>query len=298
MRRRCLRASLALAPVDRLASLDRLAAPGRVLFALGLGALGVAQFVTGTVVAGRAPEWPAAVPGGVAWAYAVGALLVATAAAALARTSFGRPLALASAAVLFVWAFLRQVPLAAADPTVGAVWTFAGKALAFSAGALALAATLPRLPARGTLGAAVNAHDSLLVAGRVGLGLFMVLSGVQHFLYTEFVATLVPAWIPGAVPWTYAAGVFLVAGGLGLLLPPTVRLAGALSGLMFGLWVVLLHVPRALADLGGPQANEWVAVAEAVACCGLALILAGTAGQVPTLTHAAPDAAMLRPNLP
>jgi uncharacterized membrane protein len=111
---------------------------------------------------------------------------------------------------------------------------------------------------------------------RVCLGAFLISSGVQHFLFVPFVATLVPVWIPGPRFWTYFAGVALIAGGAGLILPWTARLAGSLSGLMIFLWFVMLHIPRALAAAdAASRRNEWTAVFEALAMSGIAFVLAG-----------------------
>jgi uncharacterized membrane protein len=85
------------------------------------------------------------------------------------------------------------------------------------------------------------------VLGRFGLGSFMILGGIQHFNYINFVARLVPAWIPGPVSWAYFAGVALIAGGVGMLVPRTMGRAAALSGLMIFLWVLILPLPGAVA---------------------------------------------------
>ena len=49
-------------------------------------------------------------------------------------------------------------------------------------------------------------------------------------------------------------------------------MAAALTALMIFLWVILLHIPRALADLH--NTNESTAVFEALAMTGIALLLA------------------------
>jgi uncharacterized membrane protein len=108
----------------------------------------------------------------------------------------------------------------------------------------------------------------------------MVLAGIQHFLYPEFVKLLVPSWIPGPLFWTYFAAIALIAGGTGLVIPRTTRLAAALSGLMIFLWLVMLHVPRAIAASPDQRRNEWTAVFEALAVSGIALTIAG--GRAPT----------------
>jgi uncharacterized membrane protein len=59
-----------------------------------------------------------------------------------------------------------------------------------------------------------------LFVGRVCLAAFLISSGVQHFLFAPFVVTLVPAWVPAPLFWSYFAGVALIAGGVGLLVPP------------------------------------------------------------------------------
>src|SRR5690606_4078299 len=57
--------------------MSRLTLVGRIFFALALIALGADHFIFGEFVTGRAPPWPASVPGGAAWAYLTGAVLIA-----------------------------------------------------------------------------------------------------------------------------------------------------------------------------------------------------------------------------
>ena len=52
----------------------------------------------------------------------------------------------------------------------------------------------------------------------------------------------------------------------------TARLAATLTGIMIFSWVVLLHIPRALADVH--NANETTAVFEALAMTGPAFLVA------------------------
>jgi len=63
------------------------------------------------------------------------------------------------------------------------------------------------------------------------LFLFFVDCGVAHFQYAQFVQTLIPAFIPFPLFFTYFAGVCLIAGGAGLLIPQTQKLAALLSGI-------------------------------------------------------------------
>jgi uncharacterized membrane protein len=239
--------------------LDTLARLGRVFLGISLIAFGAQAFLWRDFVAGRAPAFPALWPGRVAFAVATGLVLMFCG-AAIASGRKLRAAGLTIAALIFVWAFLRNIPVAAADRIYGGAWTALGKGLALTGGGLAVAG----LPRRWT-------H-----LARVFLGAFLISSGVQHFLFVPFVATLVPAWIPGPRFWTYFAGVALIAGGAGLILPWTARLAGSLSGLMIFLWFVMLHIPRALAAAdAASRRNEWTAVFEALAMSGIALVLGG-----------------------
>jgi uncharacterized membrane protein len=241
---------------------------GRTFYAISLMAFGVEQFLFGDFIPGRAPPWPSSLPGQAVWAYATGAFLVLAGAAILARQrQRGRWAALAVGALIFLWAFLRHIPLVLADSHVGGAWTAAGKALALAGGAIAVAGSLSP--------GGVDAR-AFRTTGQICLGLFLALGGIQHFIWVDFVKTLVPTWIPGATFWTYFAAVALIAGGVGMNFAPTARLAALLSGAMIFIWFVILHVPRALvAASPASRQNEWIAVFEALAVSGIAFVLAG-----------------------
>jgi uncharacterized membrane protein len=239
--------------------LDTLARLGRVFFGISLIAFGVQQFLWGDFVAGRARVFPATWSGRVEWAWVSGLVLILCGAAIVAGRWL-RAGGLTVAVMIFTWAVVRNIPLALADRIYGGAWTNLGKGLALTGGGLAVAG-LPR---------------RWLHVARVLLGAFLISSGIQHFLFVPFVMTLVPAWVGAARFWTCFAGVALIAGGLGLIVPWTARLAGSLSGLMIFLWFVMLHVPRALAAAdAASRRNEWTAVFEALAMSGIALVLAG-----------------------
>lgn len=249
---------------------DTIAVAGRTFFAAGLIGLGVEHFIFQEFVTGRAPPWPEGVPGGTVWAYVTGVAFIVLGLSFLSGRGV-RPAAMVTAALIFTWAFVRLIPVAAADSVLGGTWTMAGKALTFTGGALAIAGTRPAGADRGTrLSRFMNLRRELIVFGAICLGLFMVMTGIQHFIFTEFVASLIPAWFPGnAVFWTYFAAVALIAGGIGLNVPPTARLAAYLSGWMIFSWFWIVHLPRTLAS-----ASDGMAVFEALAFSGIAFVLA------------------------
>lgn len=248
---------------------------GRMFFAIGLVAFGILHVVYGDFVTRVVPGWPAWIPARWFWVYLIGATLISGGAAMLLRIK-GRSAAVILGALIFLSFVFLHLPRAAAGAFMGGTWTSAGKGLVLFGGCVAVAATFRREER----GQASSVFDGQLpeVVGRVCLGLFMILGGIQHFRFVEFVMTLVPSWVPGGgLFWTYFAGVALIAGGVGLMIPATARLAAALSGVMMFLWVVMLHIPRAVAAAtDATRANETTAVFEALAFSGLAFLLAGT----------------------
>jgi len=270
---------------SRMTWRDVLLPAGQVLVAASLAAFGVQQWLWGDFIPGRAPAFPDGLPGRLVWAYLTGTGLIATGASVLIavaqpsaeRVRLARTAALWTAVVILGWSGMRLLPAVADDVLLGGSWTRLGKALMLSGGTLAVAGTLPAFTGRdGVLGPAMRATDAFVATGRACLAVFFILCGVQHFIWIDFVATLVPAWIPGPYFWSWFAGVALIAGGAGMLLPPVTALSARLSALMVFLWVVMLHVPRALSAMdAGSSRNEWTAVFEALAVTGIALVAAG-----------------------
>jgi len=111
--------------------------------------------------------------------------------------------------------------------------------------------------------------------GRVFVAISLAVFGVQHFIYGGFVATLVPAWMPGRLFWAYFVGVAFVAAAIGILTKIFARPAATMLGVMFFLFVVLLHIPRIVDN--SSNGNEWTSGFVALAMCGGAWILATAA---------------------
>src|SRR5262245_35440437 len=110
----------------RTATTIRLITIGRSLFAIALIGLGVEHFVFGQFVTGRAPPWPAGVPGAQDWIWVTGAVFIATGLCFLTGR-FVRYAALSSALLIFGWALLRHLPIVIGDRFLGGSWTLAGK---------------------------------------------------------------------------------------------------------------------------------------------------------------------------
>jgi uncharacterized membrane protein len=83
----------------------------------------------------------------------------------------------------------------------------------------------------------------LFAASFAGLGLLSLGSGDFALNWQP-----VPAWVPWRAPLAYASGVMLVAGGLGLFFRRTAASSALLLTANVLVWLLLLRVPRVLAN--------------------------------------------------
>jgi uncharacterized membrane protein len=239
---------------------------GRLFFALAVLASGILQLVTGHFVRllptppGRSlpPEWLACLFG--ALLALIGIALLVRRVVLLAALTLG--------AILLALFLAFCLPVLVKDPWTGFRWTNPLKTLQLLGGAILIGGLREgRAQGDGAL------DRSMRWAPRLLLGAFLAICGMEHFAYTDFVGTLIPSWIPAHTFWTWFAGVALIAGGVGLIVPKTARLAATMSGIMVFMWVFLVHIPLAI---GLHSATETAGVFEALATSGVAFMLAGT----------------------
>jgi uncharacterized membrane protein len=229
---------------------------GTMFAAIALIGLGVEHFVFGDFITGRAPSWPSQTPGQTGFAALTGAVFIAIGVALLLRKGV-RNAAIVGAILIGAWALLRHIPVLFAESFLSGAWTQAGKALVFTGGLLAIGDAMSKWS---------------IVIGRWSLALFLLIGGVQHFLFAKFVATLIPIWFPGnAMFWTYFAAVALICGGIGLLIPRTARLAAFWVGIMVFSWFWLVHITRVHVGM-----SDQIAVCEALFISGIAFVLSGS----------------------
>jgi uncharacterized membrane protein YphA (DoxX/SURF4 family) len=239
---------------------------GRLFYAAGITAIGAQTLVNGDFVSVIIPALPAWVPGHALWVYLCAFGLIFCGAAILVGIR-ARPAALVLGSALLVCLVLVHLPehFAGSDRSA-ASWVLPFKVLTLAGGAFVSAVSLRDGPQ--------GAADRRMVAfGCVALGATCVDFGIDHFIYADFVATLVPAWISGHMFWTYFCGVALIAAGVGMILRIKARLASGLLGAMIFVWLLVLHIPRAIADPVSGHGNEPTSVCEALSFSGIALML-------------------------
>ena len=249
-------------------SVDRILGLGRCFFAISIVGFGVQYLVYGHYLGGLPPVPPWA-PGGAVGAYSVGAVLVA-----LGLSIFFNWKARFSAAVLGLLFLLCVVLLhtwrISSVINDGNDRTRALEPLALAGAAFMLAATLAAdWPEARRWNAAVGWLSEL---GRWIFAGSMVIFGVQHFMYAGFLATLVTAWIPLHLFWIYLTGVGMIVAGLCIAIKKFGGLAATWLGIMFLLWVIVLHGPRVAAH--PRNADEWSSLLVALGMGGASWIVA------------------------
>lgn len=239
------------------------------LFAACLAALGVIHVIAGEAVTRLFQGWPAWLPGRPYWAHVGGALLAILGGMALFRIR-ARPALTVMGILILGSVFVLHLPRAIAAGDFGDAWGNFFKWLAMAAGTFLFAGTCAATGGARILGRLTE----MLAAGAPGfLAAFMIGAAILHVRAAAAIDQYyMPAYIPWHLFWIYFTAGALALGGVGLLVPPTRRLAARLTSLMIFLWCPLLHIPRTFAEPRNPA--EWCGVFESLAFAAIAFQLA------------------------
>lgn len=234
-----------------------LAAP-LLVFALQYLAIGKYQ--------GGLPPMPPWAQGGAVVAYLVGVLLLGTSAAILLNRQ-ARLLSLITGTWFVFSFFVFHLQHASSVWSNGNDRTRALETLCIGVGLLALAAMSP---VEGFAAMSADANRKLILASRVVFGVSMIVFGWQHFMYAQFLVTLVQKWLPAHAFWIYFTGTAMMAAGAAIASGILARVAGVSLGIMFSLFFLTLHLPRVLAAIHNQ--DEITSMFVALAFGGISMI--------------------------
>lgn len=237
---------------------------GQILFGVAVAALGIENLVCAhfrLTISGV--PWAPVNP---FFGYLLGIVLMA-AGISIAASLHSRLMATLLGYLFLGCALFRGLPQVIAHPADWSVYGVFFEAVAFGALAWTLAQILPSGSSRWE-----NILAKATVSGPYLFALSLVVFGGIHFYVARFIASLIPAWIPGSLFWTYLTGTGLIASGVSIAIRRLDEWAGFLLGVMFLLWVVLLHAPRVAADVHNP--DEWSSGLIALGMCGGSWIVA------------------------
>ena len=164
--------------------------------------------------------------------------------------------AITLAAFLSVWVVALHLPPLLTTPKNPGVWVPAAEVFAIAAAAWILASTFRQ----------GDQWRRIALGARLVFGATFLAFGLSHFLYHQYVESVIPSWIPAHQFWAYGIGVAHAAAGVSLVTGIKARLAATLLAVMFGSWVLVVHIPRVVAAQG--NRNEWTSLFVAVAMCG------------------------------
>jgi uncharacterized membrane protein YphA (DoxX/SURF4 family) len=220
---------------------------GRSIFAIGMAGLGFFCFVFRDFIIGRPPMWQQHLNDNIMFGAICGTIIILTSVAILIGKQGGIA-ALIMAAMILVFSVFRHLPMFMND------WVNVYKSFALLGGALIAAGSF-LAEERRLLNYPVNIRTSnrLILAGTILLASFFIAAAYAHFKWASGVQFLIPEFIPFRLFWTYFCGVCLFLGGVGILVPPTRRVAALLSGIMVLGWFLLLHIPRFSANPSDPS---------------------------------------------
>jgi uncharacterized membrane protein len=233
---------------------------GRAIFTAALAFFGVQYLAyANTRMVMPGPPWPSVSS---PWAYVVAAVFIASA-AAVAHTTKKRNPAILAGLVFLGYALGVYLPPLIRHLHDPRPWTSGFEVLALAGACFVSSGT----------SSPANRNGRTALFGEYAYAISLVVFGVQHLIYGPFVATLVPAWIPAHLFWAYFVGAAFIASAISIVSQRQRLLAASLLGLMFLLWVFILHLPRVAAS--PHNGNEWTSAFVALAMSGGAFLIAG-----------------------
>jgi uncharacterized membrane protein len=259
--------------------MEKLTIMGRLFYAIAMAGVGFQQFFYSDFHPMILPPLHGWIHGLAFWTWVTGAALMAAGVAIIFEKK-ARTISLVLGGVLLTLFCFYYIPYELiVDPYYKYLgqWGDAEKELALSGGAFVIAGSFPEEnPNAQKKPLFIKVLEKLIPLGGIFFSLTMISFGIDHFLYTKHIAPLVPSWIPNAFFWTYFAAVALIGSGVAIILKIWVKPIASLLGLMIFLWLILLHIPRAIAIPFANMGNEPTSALSALAFSGIAFVIAGS----------------------
>lgn len=251
--------------------MESLIKAGRLVFAVGLTGLALQQFYFPGFRPVFIPAWPAWLPYPQLFIYLSSfGLIICAASIVFSFKASKAQVILGLVFLLMLLVFHIPFHITQHTTSLGG-WTNAFKLLAFSGSAFVIGGSY----ARDGENIGLGPLEKLIPLGRIFFGIMMFVFGLDHFLYYQFVQTLVPLWIPYPLFWTYFAGIALLGAGVSFIFQIKVKPIGILTSIMLFVWFLVLHIPRAVTmPAEADNGNEITSVFQALAFSGIALVIA------------------------
>ncbi len=258
---------------------------GRLLYGLGLVAVGIHQLLLKDFRREILPPFPAWAHQYVVFPILAGIALIVSG-SVISGVFMTRPVITKNICLYAGFCFLAiiitchlpYVLIFSADKASRLdVWFDAGEELAYCGGAFVMAGSFAENNwSRNKKNLLLIRLEKLIPSGRIFFAILMLLFGCSHFVFTDFVATMVPKWIGAPLFWTYFAGVALIASSIAIIFKIWIKVVALLLALMLFLFFIFFHIPDAVANPYTMHGNEIVRAIVALLFCGIALVIAST----------------------
>jgi uncharacterized membrane protein len=248
--------------------MNKLMGLGPYLYAAAIAAFGVIQLVTQDFLAGLLPV-PASIPLRWFWMILSSAIFLLVAAGILFKVK--AQLAAVLAGLLFtLFLLVLDLPVLLGHIYSGNNWAVTFEDVMLASGGFIIATVLPNESPW-----SLRWNKMLGWAALVGHYLFalsLVIFLIQHFIYYDYIVSLIPAWLPVKLFWADLVIAAYLLSSVCFVIGRKIALAATWLGVMFGLWVIVLHAPRAIGKWN--NASEWASLFVAMGVCGVAFAIA------------------------
>ncbi|MXV49643.1 hypothetical protein GS399_01560 [Pedobacter sp. HMF7647] len=237
---------------------------GRLFLGIAIAAIGIIHIASGHFPNGLLPV-PPAMPGQRLFSALTGVLLTASGILIVSKkwTFQG---AILAAIVWFILFLLIHLPKLFNNMKDAGEWTVVFEVVPLICGAVILIDNYYH-------GNRLQNHrknSKLSLFSAYFFAVSLIAFAVLHYIYAEFIATLIPGWIPGRLFWAYFVGVIFLACAVSIIINKLVLISSILLSLMFFLWFWILHLPRVIASLH--TETEWTSLFVVLAMSGISLL--------------------------
>lgn len=253
----------------------RIADTGRVMFALAFIALGLLSLFSRDFASVWQPV-PEGVPARAFLALVSGAVMLVGGAGLLLRRTLV-PASFALMVYTLVWLLALHVPRVILGPLHEITWGGCAEIVTLVAASWLLYAS------------AVTSNDKpyfaslsgpqAVRAARIAFAVVLPLIGLEHLIYANETADIVPGWLPYHMGWACLTGIAHIAAGLAIALDVLPRLAATLEAWMMGAFTVFVWIPSVMATPS--QRFVWTGLAISTVITAAAWIVAASYRDVP-----------------
>lgn len=234
---------------------------GKYIFATTLAAFAIIQFITAALPSALMPL-PKEMPGKVVIAYVSGLIFLLTAIAVFINRKAAL-MAMVSGFVFLLFLIYPHTPKLISNVYNAGEWVVFLEILALACGCFILANSV-------TAGSAGIRNAGLIA--RYLFAVVLLIFGIQHVMYENFILTLIPAWMLVKLLLARMVTTAFFATALSIGLNLFTRLSTTLTGFMFVIFVATLHAPRVF--LRPTKETEWTSLSIALAAAGICFMIA------------------------